>query len=77
MTFVTFRHKETGVLTELPDHYADHPVFGEYLELYVPEDEEYEEEKVVVETHEVPLDQRINITAKPKAIEKADDKESE
>ena len=56
MTFVTFRHKETGVLTELPDHYIDHPVFGEYLELYVPE--EYEEDKVVVEDHALPVEQR-------------------
>lgn len=72
MSFVTFRHTETGVLTELPAHYADHPVFGEYLELYVPEDEEYEEEKVVIEDHKLPLEQRISKTAQPKA--NADDK---
>lgn len=77
MTFVTFRHTETGVLTELPAHYADHPVFGEYLELYVPEVEEYEEEKVVSESHELPLEQRISKTAKPIANADNDKKETD
>lgn len=63
MTFVTFRHTETGVLTELPEDYADHPVFGAYLERYVPE--EYEEDKVVVEDHNLPVEQRAIVVATP------------
>ncbi len=63
MTFVTFRHTETGVLTQLPEDYADHPVFGQYLELYVPE--EYEEDKVAVENHELPVEQRGVVVATP------------
>lgn len=65
-SFVTFRHKSTGVLADYPEHYENHPVFGSDLERYTPSDE-YEEDKTVVETHAVPVEQRITKTAKPVA----------
>lgn len=61
--FILFRHKSNGEVRAYPAHYADHPVFGYDLEVYVPE--EYEEEKVVVEAHELPVDQRAIIVATP------------
>ena len=56
--FKTFRHKSTGVVADYPAHYADHPVFGYDLEPYELGNDEYEEDKVVIEGHEVPVDQR-------------------
>lgn len=64
--FIQFRHKSTGVVAHYPAHYAEHPVFGDDLEIYVPE--EYEEDKTVIETnHELPVDQRVQIVAVPLA----------
>lgn len=64
--FILFRHKSNGVVVSYPAHYADHPVFGDDLEVYNPE--EYEEDKVVVETnHELPVDQRVQLVAIPLA----------
>lgn len=78
MAFATFRHTETGVITDLPEHYADHPVFGKYLELYVPDAEEWEEDKVVSDDHTLPLEQRITIKAVEADAEwDSDDKEDE
>jgi hypothetical protein len=64
MAFKLFRHKSTGVVASYPEHYADHPSFGDDLEEYSPE--EFEEDKVVIETnHELPVDQRTQIVAVP------------
>lgn len=62
--FVTFRHVSNGVIRDYPEHYENHPVFGHDLERYEPSDE-YEEDKVVSETHELPVDQRVTIIANP------------
>lgn len=61
--FIAFRHISNGVVAYYPAHFVDHPVFGPDLEVYVPE--EYEEDKVVVEDHELPVDQRGIIVATP------------
>lgn len=66
MKFETFKSKSTGVIARYPAHYATHPVFGDDLELYVP-GEETEEDKAVVESHEIPVEQRVRRTAKAKA----------
>jgi hypothetical protein len=64
MAFVTFRHISNGVIADYPEHYENHPVFGNDLERYEPSDE-YEEEKVVSETHELPVEQRVTFVATP------------
>lgn len=61
--FIAFRHISNGVVAYYPEHYATHPTFGPDLEVYVPE--EYEEDKVVVESHELPVEQRGIIVATP------------
>lgn len=64
--FKLFRHKSSGVVASYPEHYIDHPVFGPDLEPYELGDEEYEEDKVVVNgTHELPPEQRTQIIAVP------------
>jgi len=55
--FILFKHKSNGIIKSYPAHYQNHPVFGSDLEPYVPE--EIEEEKVVIERHEIPVEQRI------------------
>lgn len=59
--FILFRHKSNGEIKSYPAHYQDHPVFGYDLEIYVPE--EFEEDKVVSDSHEIPVDQRIRKVA--------------
>ena len=61
--FILFRHKSNGVVARYPAHYADHPVFGDDLEEYDPE--AYEEAKVVVEDHALPVEQRATIISVP------------
>lgn len=63
-TFVTFRHKSTGVIADYPEHFAEHPVFGYDLERYTPG--EYEEDKVIVGGHDVPVEQRAQTVATEK-----------
>jgi hypothetical protein len=63
--FVSFRWKNTGVVEQLPADYAVHPIFGELLEPYDPESGEYEEDKVVADEHELPVEQRVTVTATP------------
>jgi hypothetical protein len=63
--FVLFRHKSTGVVASYPEHYAEHPVFGYDLEPYDPENTEFEEDKVVSEDHNLPVEQRGTVVAKP------------
>lgn len=64
--FVLMRHIGNGVVASYPRHYLDHPVFGSDLELYTDEiADEYEEDKVVIEGHQLPVDQRVQIIAKP------------
>jgi len=65
--FVTFRHKSNGVVADYPAHYADHPVFGFDLEVYYAE--EYEEDKVVSDSHVLPVEQRVTKVATPKNSE--------
>lgn len=60
--FVTMRHISNGVVASYPRHYLTNPVFGPDLELY--NEDEYEEDKVVVENHAIPVDQRVQIVAK-------------
>lgn len=52
-------------IVSYPEHYANHPVFGKRLEPYDPDLGEWEEDKVVSDNHELPLEQRITMTAKP------------
>jgi hypothetical protein len=61
--FIEVRSKSTGIVSWQPEHYLDHPVFGYDLERYDPEG--YEEDKVVIEGHELPADQRSYVVAKP------------
>lgn len=63
--FTLFRHISNGVVASYPAHYADHPVFGFDLEPYDPDDVEYEELKVVVEDHALPVEQRGTIISVP------------
>lgn len=75
-----FRFKDSGKVVNLPDHYANHPVIGKRIEVYSPDD--FEEDKVVVAGHELPVDQRAVIMAEPvieldEWEEASDDKESD
>ncbi len=74
MGFLTFRHKSNGVIARYPEHYENHPVLGADLERYNAD--EYEEDKVVVEDHNIPAEQRARIVANKTADSKADDKGS-
>lgn len=73
--FVLFRHKSNGVIASYPEHYEHHPVFGDDLERYEPSDE-YEEDKVVVEDHKLPVEQRSIKTATPSADAEKNEKEN-
>ena len=73
MSFVAFRHKSNGVVAHYPEHFAGDPVLGADLELYEPEEVEYEEEKVVIEGHELPVEQRARIIATPLADKTVDE----
>jgi hypothetical protein len=64
--FRLFRQKSNGAVVTYPSHYIDHPVFGSDLEPYDPADDEYEEDKVVVDDHIIPVDQRGTIVASNK-----------
>lgn len=33
MGFVNLKHKTTGIVQSLPEHYLEHPVFGKQFEL--------------------------------------------
>jgi len=72
MAFKLFRHKDSGVIARYPEHYATHPVIGPTIEPYDPELDEHEEEKVVVEDHKLPLEQRISKIATPVAKNEKD-----
>lgn len=61
--FKAFRHISTGVIEHYPAHFANHPVFGPDLEEYLPG--EYEVDKVALEDHELPVDQRGVMVAVP------------
>lgn len=61
-TFALFRHKSNGVVASYPQHYETHPVFGDDLERYDPDI--YEEDKVDLEDHNLPVDQRGQVVAK-------------
>lgn len=60
-TFALFRHKSNGVVASYPEHFDTHPVFGDDLERYNPED--FEEDKVNLEDHNLPVEQRSQIVA--------------
>lgn len=72
--FVEFRWKDSGIVQSLPAHYETHPVFGAALERYLPEEDEYEEDKVVVAGHEAPVEQRAVTVATKKTDTDKDDK---
>lgn len=65
MTFVPFRHKSNGVVAYYPEHYGDDPVIGADLERYDPDSEIFEEDKVDIEDHTLPVEQRARIIATP------------
>lgn len=46
-----------GQIVSLPEHYANHPTIGPRLVEYVEGDVEVD--KVVIDNHELPLEQRI------------------
>lgn len=58
------RNTATNIIDDLPQNIIDHPVLGRDLELYVPDCEGFEEDKVV---SEAPVStQRLIRTATPK-----------
>jgi len=59
-----YRDTTTNVIVDLPQNIGDHPVLGAHLELYVPDCDVYEEDKVVVES--AISTQRLQRTATPK-----------
>jgi len=61
--FIQFRHISNGVVKSYPAHYADHPVFGYDLEIFDPT--EFEVDKVDLEDHTIPVDQRGQFVATP------------
>lgn len=63
--FVQFRHKSNGVVATYPEHYENHPVFGDDLERYTLGDPSFEEDKVDLEDHNIPVDQRGQVVAVP------------
>lgn len=71
--FKLFRHISNGVVASYPAHYDEHPVFGFDLEPYDPDNVEYEELKVVVEDHALPVEQRGTIISVP--VEDEEDSE--
>ena len=65
MKFVMTKSKSTGKIVLYPEHYLNHPVFGDDLELYDAElASETEVDKVVEENHELPVEQRATLVAK-------------
>lgn len=56
-----FKVKDTGEIVTYPAHFADHPVFGLNIEPY---DGECEVDKVVVEGHELPVEQRTALVVR-------------
>lgn len=65
MAYKLFILKDKGTIVSYPEHYADHPSIGPRLEPYEPDNGEWEEDKVVFDNHELPLEQRITYTATP------------
>lgn len=63
--FVQFRHKSNGVVASYPEHYETHPVFGDDLERYTLGDPSFEEDKVDLEDHMLPVEQRGQVVAVP------------
>lgn len=61
--FILFRHKSNGVVRSYPADYIDHPVFGYDLEVFDPT--EFEVDKVDIEDHNIPVDQRGQLVAIP------------
>ena len=60
--FRQFRVTDTGEIVTYPEHFANHPVFGLNIEPY-DGDDEYEVDKVVVQGHELPVEQRVSLFA--------------
>lgn len=58
-----YRDKTTNVISELPENVGTHSFFGQNLEPYTPGDDEFEEDKVVVE--DAISTQRVQRTATP------------
>lgn len=63
-----YRDINTNVVSELPENIGEHSFFGQFLVPYTPSDDEYEEDKVIVE--DAISTQRVQRTATP--IEKED-----
>lgn len=56
-----FKVKDTGEIVVYPAHFENHPVFGLNIEPY---DGECEVDKVVVEGHELPVEQRTALVVR-------------
>jgi len=67
MAFVAFRNISDGTIHYYPEHFADDPNLSRGIELYDPEAEEYEEDKVVIDgaDHTLPVEQRTVVVATP------------
>lgn len=77
MKFVTMKSKSTGKIILYPEHYLNHPVFGNDLEIFDAEavvKREVEIDKVVDDNHELPVDQRGTLTVKQETKTKEGDK---
>jgi hypothetical protein len=64
-----YRDINTNVVSEYPENIGEHSFFGQTLELYVPSDSEFEEDKVVIE--DAVSTQRLKRTATPTEQETA------
>ena len=58
--FKQFRVIDTGEIVTYPAHFEDHPVLGLNIEPYY---DECEVDKVVVQGHELPVEQRVSLFA--------------
>ena len=67
-----FKVKDTGEIVSYPEHFANHPVFGQNLELI---DGEIEVDKVVVDDHELPVEQRISYVERVEEPEEPEETE--
>lgn len=65
MSFVPFRHISNGAIAYYPEHYADDPHLSADLERYYEDSDLWEEDKVVDESHVLPVEQRARTVAKP------------
>lgn len=61
-------------VVNLPEHYINHPVIGRRLTEV--DADELEVDKVVIDNHELPLEQRITLKATVPVLDKSEDKKA-